>query len=76
MKNIKTNLFTMAALKIVAIVTGCLGLYYILCSYNHVAFTLANVELWVGCIAIAVITVLVNHLFKEIRKQDLAAAAA
>ena len=76
MKNSKINQFVMAVLNIIGIMAGCLGLYYILCTYTHVAFTFANVEMWVGCGAIAVISVVMAYLFKKNRKQELAAEAA
>lgn len=74
MKNIKANSFAMTAFMIAAIMAGCLGLYFVLCIYTHVAFTLMNAELWVGIGAIAVVFAVVAHVFKENRKQELAAA--
>ena len=76
MKNNKTNLFAKAAIQIAAILAACIGVYYILCTYTHVAFTFANVEMWIGCGAIAVVSVVIAHLFKKNRKQELAAEAA
>ena len=76
MKNTKANQFVMAVLNIIGIMAGCLGFYYILCTYTHVAFTFANIEMWVGCSAIAVVSVVIAHLFKKNRKQEIAAEAA
>ena len=76
MKNTNAKLFAMVALKIAAILAACIGVYYIVCAYTHVAFTFANVEMWIGCSTIAVVSVVIAHLFKEIRKQERIAATA
>ena len=76
MKNTKINQFVMAVLNIIGIMAWSLGFYYILCTYTHVAFTFANVEMWGGCDAIAVVSVVIAYLFKKNRKEELAAEAA
>ena len=76
MKNNKANLFAMAAIQIAAILAACIGVYYILCAYTHVAFSFANIEMWIGCTTIAVVSVVIAHLYKEIRKQERIAVAA
>ena len=53
MKNTNAKLFAMVALKIAVILSACIGVYYILCAYTHVAFSFANVEMWIGCSTIA-----------------------
>ena len=70
----KNNTFVMAVINIIAIMAGCLGVYYILCAFTNVAFTFANVEMWVGISTIAVVSVVIAHLFKANRKQELAVA--
>ena len=76
MKNNKTNLFAMAAIQIAAILAACIGVYYTLCAYTNVAFSFANIEMWIGCTTIAVVSVVIAHLYKEIRKQERIAVAA
>ena len=76
MKNTNAKLFAMVALKIAVILSACIGVYYTLCAYTNVAFSFANIEMWIGCTTIAVVSVLIAHLFKEIRKQERIAVAA